>query len=64
MSFTGGSGSKESVYNEGDLGSIPGPGRDPGEGNGYPLPYSCMENSIDRGACSWAPVHRVTKSQT
>jgi len=50
MSFTGGSGSKESVCKEGDLGSIPGPGRDPGEGNGYPLQYFCMENSIDRGA--------------
>ena len=50
MSFTGGSGSKESVCNEGDLCSIPGPGRDPGERNGHPLQYFCMENSIDRGA--------------
>ena len=61
MSFTGGSGSKESFRSEGDLGSIPGPGRDPSEGNGYPLQYSCMENSINRGAW-WAPVHGVTKS--
>ena len=40
---------KESACNAGDLGSIPGSGRSPGEGNGYPTPYSCLENSIDRG---------------
>ena len=47
--FPGGSDGKDSACNE-DLGSIPGLGRSPGEGNGYPLQYSCLENSIDRGA--------------
>ena len=47
--FPGGSDSKASAYNEGDPGSIPGSGRSPGEGNGNPLQYSCLENSIDRG---------------
>ena len=47
----------------GGMGSIPGSGRFPGGGNGYPLQYSCLENSIDRGAL-WATVHRVTKNQT
>ena len=42
--FLGGSAGKESTCNEGDLGSIPGLGRAPGEGNGYPLQYSCLEN--------------------
>ena len=46
----GGSDSKESACNAGDPGSIPGLGRFPGEGNGYPLQYSCLENSMDRGA--------------
>ena len=46
-----------------DVGLIPGSGRFPGEGNGNPLQYSCLENSTDRGAC-WAVVHRVTKSWT
>ena len=41
---------KVSAYNEGDLGSIPGLGRSPGEGNGNPLQYSCLENPIDEGA--------------
>ena len=41
-----------------DLGSIPGSGRSPGGGNGSPLQYSCLENSMDRGAW-WATVHRV-----
>ena len=46
-----------------DVGSIPGSGRSPGEGNGYPLQYSCLENPMDRVA--WrATVHRVAKSQT
>ena len=40
---------KVSAYNAGDLGSIPGLGRSPGEGNGNPLQYSCLENSMDRG---------------
>jgi len=46
-----------------DTGSIPGWGRSPGEGNGYPLQYSCLENPMDRGTWS-ATVHRVAKSQT
>ena len=41
----------KNLFNMGDLGSIPGLGRSPGEGNGYPLQYSCLENSMDRGAC-------------
>ena len=45
-----GSDSKESVYNVGDLSSTPGSGRSPGEGNGNPLQYSCLENSMDREA--------------
>ena len=54
---------KESTCNAGDLGSIPGSGRSPGEGNGNPLQYSCLENPMDRGA--WrAADHRVAKSQT
>ena len=48
--FPGGSDNKASVYNEGDLGSIPGLGRFPGEGNGNPLQYYCLENPMDRGA--------------
>ena len=48
--FLGGSDSKASVYNAGDPGSIPGLGRSPGEGNGNPLQYYCLENSMDRGA--------------
>ena len=47
----------------GDLGSVPGSGRSPGEGNGSPLQYSCLENSMDRGAW-WATVHGVSKNQT
>ena len=46
-----------------DLGSIPGSGRSPGEGKGNPLQYSCLENSMDRGAWK-ATVHGVAKSQT
>ena len=46
-----------------DLGSIPGLGRFPGEGKGYPLQYSCLENPMDRGAW-WAIIHGVAKSQT
>ena len=63
LGFPGGSDSKESAYNAGDLGSIPGSGRSPGEGNGYPLQYSCLENPMDRGAW-WAIVLRVAKSWT
>ena len=54
---------KESACNAGDLGSSCGSGRFPGEGNGHPLQYPCLENSKDRGAW-WAIVHRVTKSWT
>ena len=61
--FPGGSDGKASAYNAGDSGSIPGSQRSPGEGNGNPLQYSCLENSMDRGAW-WATVHGVTKSQT
>ena len=56
--FPGGSVSKESACNAGDLGSII-----PGEENGNPLQYSCLENSMDRGAW-WATVHGVTESNT
>ena len=48
--FPGGSDGKASVYNAGDLGSIPGWGRSSGEGNGNPLQYHCLENPMDRGA--------------
>ena len=48
--FPGGSEVKASVCNVGDRGSIPGSGRSPGEGNGNPLQYSCLENPMDRGA--------------
>ena len=58
MGFPGSSAGKESAYNAGDLGSIPGLGTSPGEGNGYPLQYSGLENSMDYA------VHGVTKSQT
>ena len=56
-----GSEDKESACSAGDPGSIPGSGRSPGEGNGNPLQYSWLENSMDRGAW-WATVHGVTKS--
>ena len=49
--------------NAGDPGLIPGSGRSPGEGNGYPLQYSCPENLMDRGAWQ-ATAHGVAKSQT
>ena len=54
---------KASASNAGEPGSIPGLGRSPGEGNGNPLLYSCLENPMDWGAW-WAAVHRVTKSRT
>ena len=59
--FLGDSDSKESACNAGNLGSIPGLGRFPGEGHGNPLEYSCLENPMDRGA--WrAIVYGITKS--
>ena len=61
--FPGGSDGKASAYNAGEPGSIPGSGRSPGEGNGNPLQYSCLENSMDGGAW-WATVHGVAKSWT
>ena len=61
--FPGGSEVKESACNVGDLGSIPRSGRSPGEGNGNPLQYSCLENPMNGGAW-WATVHGVTKSRT
>ena len=60
--FIDGSDGRESAYNVGDLGSIPGSGRSPGEGNGNPLQYSCLENFMDRGAWQ-ATVHGVAKSR-
>ena len=59
--FPGGSDSEESACNAGDLGSVPGLERSPGEGDGYPLQYSCLENSMGRGA--WpSTVHGVAES--
>ena len=60
---TGGSVVKNLPANIGDLGSIPGSGRSPGEENGDSLQYSCLENPMNRGAW-WATTHGVTKSQT
>ena len=57
----GGSDSKESACNAGDPGSIPALGRSPRKGNGNPLQYSCLENSMD-GRLWWTVVHGVTKS--
>ena len=62
-SFPGGSDGKASAYNAGDPGSIPVSGRSPGEGNGNPVEYSCLENPMDRGAWQ-ATVHGVAKSWT
>ena len=60
MGFPGSSVGKESAYSAGDLGLIPESGRSPGEGNGKPLQYSCLENPMDRGA--WrATVHGITR---
>ena len=63
MGFPGGSDGKESACSEGELGLIPRLGRSPGEGNPYPLQYSCLQNSMDRGAWQ-ATVHGVSKSRT
>ena len=59
-SFPGDPDHKESACNAGGLGLIPGSGRSPGEGNGYPLQYSCLENFMDRGAWQ-VTVHGVTE---
>ena len=59
-SFPGGSGVKKLLSSAGDAGSIPRLRRSPGEGNGNPLQYSCLENSVDRGAW-WVLVHGVTE---
>ena len=68
MGFPGGSEVKASACNAGDLGLIPGSGRSPGEGNGNPLQYSCLENPMGGGAMGggawWATVHGVAKSRT
>ena len=61
--FSGSSEGKESACKVGDPGSIPGLGRSPGEGNGNPLQYSCLENPMDGGAWQ-ATVHGVAKSET
>ena len=63
LGFPCGWAGKEAACNAGDLGSIPGLARSPGEGNSNPLQYSCLENSLDRGAWQ-ATVHGVTKSRT
>ena len=61
--FPGGSDNKAPACNVGNPGSIPGSGRSPGEGNGIPLQYSCLENHMDREVW-WVTVHRVAESQT
>ena len=61
--FPGGSDGKESACNSGDPGLIPRLGRSPREGNGNPLQYSCLENSMDKGAW-WTTVDEVAKSGT
>ena len=60
MGFPGGSVVRNLSANAGDVGLIPGLGRSSGEGNGNPLQYSCLGNTVDRGAW-WATVHGVTK---
>ena len=63
MGFPGGSVVKKPPTNAGDMGLIPESGRSPGEGNGNPLQYSCLENPMDRGGCQ-ATVQRVMKGRT
>ena len=63
LGVPGGSDCKEFACNAGDPGLVPGLGRSPGRGHGNPLQYSCLENSMGRGAW-WATVHRVAKSWT
>ena len=65
MGFPGGSDDKESACNAGDLGSVLGSGRSPGEGNGYPLQYSCLENSMNRGGLGgYSPWGRKESDKT
>ena len=64
--FPGGTSCKEPAANAGDIrdaGSIPGSGISPGEGNGYHLQYTCLENPMDRGAW-WTTIHKAAKNQT
>ena len=63
LDFSGGSDDKESACSVGDLGSVPGLGRSSGEGNGYSFQYSCLENSMNRGAW-WATVPGIAKGWT
>ena len=63
MGFPHSSLGKESPCDAGDRGSVPGSGRSPGERNGNPLQYSCLENPMDRRAW-WATIHEVAKSRT
>ena len=63
VGFPAGSDSKESACIAGDPGSVPGSGRSPGERNGNPLQYSCLENPMDREGWQ-VTIHRVAKSQT
>ena len=63
MGFPGGSAVKNPLANARDMGSIPGWGRSPGEGNSNPLQYSCLENPMEKGAW-WATVYGVVESDT
>ena len=63
LGLPGGSDGKESACDVGDLGSIPGMGTSPGEGNGNPLQYSCLENSMDRGYSPWGCEESDTTEQ-
>ena len=63
VGFPGGSNGEEFACNAGDLASIPGSGRYPGKGNGNPLQYSCLDNSMDRGAWQ-TTVSGAAKNQT
>ena len=63
LGFPGGLDDKESACNAGAMDSIPGSGRSPGEDNGNPLQYSCLENPLNRGAW-WTTVHGIAKNWT
>ena len=64
QTFPGGSEVKASAWNAGDLGSIPGSGRSPGEGNGNPLQYSCLKNPMDGGLVGYSPWGRKKSDTT